>query len=155
MIKLLFHTQRFHCFVAVIITEKKGKYILFISTHSEFSCLLLSLLSCFLFYELFKALDRLLELEQFSGCCYPRLRSYYLIGSDNLYLTKFIRCKDTFFQPVFESCGYFHILVSLLVLLHKHLLIFCLLTHLFCHFSSNKVSCGSVTDFYSGMYLCF
>lgn len=101
------YTAFFHCFVAVIITEKKGKSILFISTHSEFSCLLLSLLSCFLFYELFKALDRLVELEQFSGCCYPHLRSYYLIGSDNLYLTKFIRCKDIFFQPVFESCGYF------------------------------------------------
>lgn len=154
MIKLLFHTQRFHCFVAVIITEKKGKSILFISTHSEFSCLLLSLLSCFLFYELFKALDRLVELEQFSGCCYPHLRSYYLIGSDNLYLTKFIRCKDTFFQPVFESCGYFHILVSLLVLLHKHLLIFCLLTHLFCHFSSNKVSCGSVTLIFTVECIC-
>lgn len=68
MIKLLFHTQRFHCFVAVIITEKKGKYILFISTHSELSCLLLS---CFLFYELFKALDRLVELEQFSGAVTP------------------------------------------------------------------------------------
>lgn len=127
-----------------------GKSILFISTNSEFSCLLLSLLSCFLFYELFKALDRLVELEQFSGCCYPHLRSYYLIGSDNLYLTKFIRCKDIFFQPVFERLEKVSLLVSLLVLLHKHLLIFCLLTH----FSSNKASCGSVTLIFTVECIC-
>lgn len=156
MIKLLFHTQPFSLLCCGH-NYREEVQVHFVYFHSQW----IQLFITFFFYELFKALDRLVELEQFSGCCYPHLRSYYLISSDNLYLTKFIRCKDIFFQPVFESCGYFHIwlllnliyLVSLLVLLHKHLLIF-LLTHLFCHFSSNKVSCSSVTLIFTVECIC-
>lgn len=90
MIKLLFHTQRFSLLCCGHNYREEGQ-VHFVYFHSQWIQFI-----AFFFYELFKALDRLVELEQFSGCCYPHLRSRYLIGSDNLYLTKFIRCKNIF-----------------------------------------------------------